>query len=273
MANALLDFLQGASNAAASNVSAPVDGLAWLLRKAGINVGDAPVGGADWMRQRGLTAEPTNKRAGLLGESVGGVAPMLVAAKAPQIAQGLLQMGENAAIPSTMNRQAGMIRTPFGRIPENHQDTEKLAAMLDRAGTNAGYTVTKSGSALSPSKYVSFSNGLDGDLEKTLQVRLSNHADKYPELAQGVRTSVDPSTEQTFEQAVNWLGSNGFPTSLSKRYGHIPSIEKAIADAAALRESYPKRLQQLQSAWIGKPKATRGAPPTMDDVIRIYGQK
>ena len=38
MGNKLLDFLQGASNAAASNVSAPVDGLAWALRKAGINV-------------------------------------------------------------------------------------------------------------------------------------------------------------------------------------------------------------------------------------------
>lgn len=32
----LLDFLQGASNSAASNVSAPVDGIAWLLRKAGL---------------------------------------------------------------------------------------------------------------------------------------------------------------------------------------------------------------------------------------------
>lgn len=34
--NALLDLLQGASNAAASNVSGPVDLLAWALRKAGV---------------------------------------------------------------------------------------------------------------------------------------------------------------------------------------------------------------------------------------------
>ena len=108
MANALLDFLQGASNSAAANVSAPVDGIAWLLRKAGINV-DRPVGGSDWMRERGLTAEPTNKLAGILGESVGGVLPMVTAAKAPQIAQGLLQAEKNLAAPRTLNPQTGAI--------------------------------------------------------------------------------------------------------------------------------------------------------------------
>jgi hypothetical protein len=107
--NALLDFLQGASNSVAGNVSAPVDGLAWLLRKAGINVGDAPFGGSDWMRSKGLTADPENKLAGILGESFGGVAPMLAAVKAPQIANSLLKMGENAAIPSTLNKQAGVL--------------------------------------------------------------------------------------------------------------------------------------------------------------------
>lgn len=108
MANALLDFLQGASNSAAANVSAPVDGIGWLLRKAGINV-DRPVMGSDWMRERGLTAEPTNKLAGILGESVGGVLPMVAAAKAPQIAQGLLQAERNLAAPRTLNPQTGAI--------------------------------------------------------------------------------------------------------------------------------------------------------------------
>ena len=78
----LLDALQGASNSVASNVSAPVDGLAWLLRKAGIPVGDAPIGGSDWMAQKGFTREPENRSMGLLGEALGGVAPMLMAAKA-----------------------------------------------------------------------------------------------------------------------------------------------------------------------------------------------
>lgn len=46
--NEARDFGQAASNAVASNVSAPVDGIAWLLRKLGVNVG-TPVGGSDWM--------------------------------------------------------------------------------------------------------------------------------------------------------------------------------------------------------------------------------
>jgi hypothetical protein len=104
MANGLLDFLQGASNAAASNVSAPVGGIAWLLRKAGIPVPEAPIGGSDWMAKKGLTAKPQNYLAGLLGESVGGVAPIVAAAKAPQIAKGLLQVEANAMAPSTLPR-------------------------------------------------------------------------------------------------------------------------------------------------------------------------
>ncbi len=90
----LLDFLQGASNSAASNVSAPVDGLAWLLRRAGVPVGDAPIGGSDWMAQKGFMREPENRNMGLLGESIGGAAPMLMAGKAPQFARGLLKILE-----------------------------------------------------------------------------------------------------------------------------------------------------------------------------------
>ena len=101
-------FFQGASNAAASNVSAPVDAIAWALRKAGVPVGDAPMGGSDWMRQHGLTAEAPSA-SGLIGESVGGVAPIVASAKAAQIAKGLLQAGENLAAPATMNPQAGAI--------------------------------------------------------------------------------------------------------------------------------------------------------------------
>ena len=38
----LLDFLQSASNAAAGNLSAPVDGINWLLKKVGVPVSNAP---------------------------------------------------------------------------------------------------------------------------------------------------------------------------------------------------------------------------------------
>ena len=108
--NSILDFLQGASNSAAGNVSAPIDGLNWLLRKTGMPVSERPFLGSDWMAEKGLTVQPQNKLAGLLGESVGGVLPMLAAAKAPQIAKGLLTMGDNAMAPTQLSKEAGVIK-------------------------------------------------------------------------------------------------------------------------------------------------------------------
>ena len=105
----LQSFGQGASNSAASTVTAPVDGLAWLLRKMGVPVPSDPVGGSDWAAKQGLTATPKNHIAGLLGEAFGGVAPMVAATKAPQIAKGLLQAEANAMAPRTLNPQTGAI--------------------------------------------------------------------------------------------------------------------------------------------------------------------
>lgn len=102
----LLDFLQSASNAAASNVTAPVDGIAWLLRKAGIDVGE-PMGGSDWAKRQGMMRDVPQSAASLGGETLGLLSPMLAAAKAPQIARGLLQGAENLAKPATLNPQLG----------------------------------------------------------------------------------------------------------------------------------------------------------------------
>lgn len=112
--NGLLDFLQGASNAAASNVTAPVDMINWLLQKAGLPVSQAPVGGSAWAEQKGLTKKPQNALLGMAGETAGLLSPVVAAAKAPQIAKGLLQMGENAAAPRTMS--AGLFGGQRGAI-------------------------------------------------------------------------------------------------------------------------------------------------------------
>ena len=102
-------FAQGASNGVASSLTGPVDGLAWLLRKAGVPVPQAPLGGSDWMRNVGLMQEPKERMAGLLGEGIGSALPTVIAGKAPQIANGLLQMEANAMAPRTLNPQTGAI--------------------------------------------------------------------------------------------------------------------------------------------------------------------
>ena len=105
----LRDFLQSMSNSAASNVSAPVDGINWLMRKSGLPVSDAPFMGSDWMAQKGFTRPVKQGAASVLGETAGMLAPMAVAAKAPQIARGLLQAEANAMAPRTLNPQTGAI--------------------------------------------------------------------------------------------------------------------------------------------------------------------
>lgn len=91
----LLDFLQGASNAAASNVSGPVDLLGAGLRFMGVPVPENALMSSKWMEERGLTRKPKNALAGVLGEAAGLSAPIAAAAKAPQIAAGLLAAGDD----------------------------------------------------------------------------------------------------------------------------------------------------------------------------------
>lgn len=118
----LLDFLQSASNAAASNVSGPVDLLSWLMRKGGAPVPDDAVGGSKWMEAQGLTKQVQPGLLNVAGETAGLLAPFAAAAKAPQIAKGLLQMGENAAAP----RNAGMLGLQRGAVPIRFVENNKL---------------------------------------------------------------------------------------------------------------------------------------------------
>jgi GNAT superfamily N-acetyltransferase len=103
-----LKFLQSASNAVAGNVSGPVDLISAALTKLGVNM-PTPVGGSEWMRQKGLTADVSQGASQVAGETFGLLAPTMAVAKAPQIAKGLLQMGDNLAAPRTLNPQTGAI--------------------------------------------------------------------------------------------------------------------------------------------------------------------
>jgi hypothetical protein len=113
LARGLLDTTQAASNSAASTVSAPVDALAWALRKAGVPIPQAPFGGSDWMKAQGLMRDVQSPVANAVGETIGNVLPIVAAAKAPQIAGGLLKAAENASAKAPMNaatrNQAGAI--------------------------------------------------------------------------------------------------------------------------------------------------------------------
>jgi hypothetical protein len=136
LARGLLDTTQAASNSAASTVSAPVDALAWVLRKAGVPIPQAPFGGSDWMKSQGLMRDVQSPVANAVGETIGGVLPMVATAKAPQIASGLLNMAENAMAQPTLNKQAGvfLMHTPSKPNPAvgTRYEREFLGGLVDK---------------------------------------------------------------------------------------------------------------------------------------------
>jgi hypothetical protein len=78
---ALRDGVQSTSNGVAKSVvGEPVDGAAWLLRKAGLPIGDQPVLGTDWLKSQGIMPDvdeglPSAIGMGL-GQALGGAAYM-----------------------------------------------------------------------------------------------------------------------------------------------------------------------------------------------------
>lgn len=92
----LLDFLQAASNAAASNVSGPIDLLSMGLRGIGLPVPQDAFGGSEWMRQKGLIRDVEPSASSVAGETLGLLAAPLASAYKAPIARGLLAAQEAA---------------------------------------------------------------------------------------------------------------------------------------------------------------------------------
>jgi hypothetical protein len=104
----LFDFFQSASNTVADNVAGPVDLINAGLGLFGLRSKE-PVGGSEWMKRWGLKRDVEMGPARIGGETFGLLSPAVLAAKAPQIAKGLLQAQENAAIPRQFNPEMGAI--------------------------------------------------------------------------------------------------------------------------------------------------------------------
>jgi hypothetical protein len=213
-------LLQGASNSAASTVTAPIDALSWLLRKGGLQI-DNPIGGSDWARQQGLTAEPRDQTMGTIGEALSGVVPIFASAKAPQIARGLLQMGENALAPATNNRQLGAV--------VYHGSPHKFDAFdASKIGTGEGAQAYGHGLYFAESP----------DVAKSYRDVLAG-ADKRFELGGRV---VDPRMMDSFE-------SNALQ---ALAYGQTPKQALANYEAQGVSDSALKRLATILDDFSAK---------------------
>ena len=145
------DLLGGTSRASvAGGMGAPVDvaalGLNALIAGggyAGHKLGllqtppdliEKPVGGSEWiadkMRGIGLLRDNPGSTGDNFGNAVGSVLVPLTAAKAPQIARGLLQMEANAAVPQKLSKQAGVVEYPktWGGMTQDAYSAKQLDA-------------------------------------------------------------------------------------------------------------------------------------------------
>jgi len=134
---ALRDTAQSASNAIAGNVSGPVDLIAAGLRGVGLPIPQNPVGGSQWMAERGLTAPVQQGAAQVVGDTLGMLGPAIGTQFAPQIAGSLNRGAANFASPRTLNRQAGAVYVGKQQIAGNaYHGTGDAAFLLIIKGVN-----------------------------------------------------------------------------------------------------------------------------------------
>lgn len=195
----ILDFLQSASNEAAGAVSAPVDGIAWLLRKAGIPVPEDAFGSSDWMEKKGLTRPVQQSAASLAGQTAGLLSPVAAAAKAPQIARGLLQAGDNLAARATQGAmgQRGAI------------DTDALRSMFP----DIDFSLMQAGDRATLGKVVVPKEARGQGQGSEFMAELVRRAD-----ADGARLGLTPSTD--------FGGSKSRLEAFYKRFGFAPNKGK-----------------------------------------------
>ncbi len=237
----LRDVAQGASNSVAEGVSAPVDGIAWLLRKAGLPIPAEPVGGSDWMARQGLTAKPTNALAGGVGEFLGMTTPAVVAAKAPQVANALLKMQANAAAPRTINPQAGVLAWHGTMTPGFEKFSRDHFGRTD--GGWLGQGVYGAESKADASAYATINNKpggavyrVDMDIKKPLVIDW--HAPNRPELL-AKRRELGPNgfTEWLRAQGfdgVHFLGPKSAVNSVGDRDVQYMAIDPAQVGFASI---------------------------------------
>ena len=244
----LLDTTQAASNSAASTVAAPVDALAWALRKAGAPIPQAPFGGSDWMKAQGLMRDVQSPVANVVGESIGNVLPIVAAAKAPQIAAGLLKMGENAAARTPMNaatgKQAGAIVWHGSPHKFDKFDASKI-------GTGEGAQAYGHGLYLaeSPDVATSYKNLVQRDPSRLA-------VDGKP---------VSPDT--MYGRAAEDVARIGLKAAIQKIDDNIRFNEKYAPDMAALYKDVRAQISALDPARVNLKEGSLYKVDLPDDAI------
>ena len=279
VARGLLDA--GNRGAVAGLLGGPVDLATMALRPLGYNV-EQPVGGSEWIGQKmqnlGLVSEKRNPLAEGLAAFAG---PMAAQQIAPKVFAAELRAMENMAKPSPMNAatrgQAGMIKYPYGRVPETLDERMQLRDLLTRNAENSGYRVEHDAAQTGASLYSTITNPTTG---AEAIVRLSDHAPamKYVP-GQTPYFSVDPTLGEktvggTFEQAINFLAKHDLPIkNLGPRYQGIPSMNEIVAARHASEADAYSQAQKARTAMMAQAAQESGGAHLVSTKVNSGGRR
>lgn len=253
--NGLFDLGKGASRAAGQMVTGGVDLISLLLSPLGYNH-HAPVGSTVWAEQKGMIpkAEYTNRLAGLLGEGLGGISPMVAQAKAPQIAKGLLTIGENATKPNLLNtpsrNQAGAIVWHGSPHTFDKFDSRKIGTGEGAQAYGHGiYMADSPGVAKSYAEQLSTASGPTGDVAKYWRANGGESA--YRDFAKNAGLS-----NQEIEQVSNAIKSSGYIYKVDLPDKHISKMldwDKPLSQQTPEVQKFAEQVYRNDIATATKP--------------------
>lgn len=101
---------------------------------------------------------------------------------------------------------------PFARLqPETSEDIDKIYDYLEERAKKAGYKIESGSSNVSGSRYLTIFEELPNDDLRSIELRVSNHGDRYPVSYADERLSIDPSVGGVdLEDALYQLQEKGF---------------------------------------------------------------
>ena len=100
----------------------------------------------------------------------------------------------------------------FARLqPETSEDIDKIYDYLEERAKKAGYKIETGSSNVSGSRYLTIFEELPDDDVRSIELRVSNHGDRYPVSYADERLSIDPSVGGVdLEDALYQLQEKGY---------------------------------------------------------------
>jgi hypothetical protein len=132
----------------------------------------------------------------------------------------------------------------FNQIPETTKEIDRITDFLSKRAENSGFNVRTGASNVSGSRYVTLEKRApDNEIEKSIEIRVSNHGDRHPFTSADERISIDPVTGTTLQDVLGLLDDRGFKlrktekkekkltdVEIAKKYGMTPNEMEIFAE-------------------------------------------